>query len=209
VSDPLRLSQLAQILRAAGLLVETSGTGDPAVLGVCHDSRVTRPGDLFVAWKGVHTDAHAFVPDAVAAGAVAVVVEVAVSGAPVPQLVVSDGRTGGALVANAVLGDPSRDLFLVAVTGTNGKTTTTFLTRHLLTPHGPAAALGTLGLVGPDGVARPGTEGLTTPGPVQLTSWIRDLADEGVRSLALEASSHALAQRRLDALRRHGIRHRS
>ncbi len=201
MSDPLRLSQLAQILGAADLLVETFGTDDPVVLGVCQDSRAIRQGDLFVAWKGVHTDAHAFVPDAVAAGAVAVVVEVAVAGASIPQLVVSDGRTGGALVANAVLGDPSRDLFLVAVTGTNGKTTTALLTRHLLTPHGSAAAIGTLGLVGPEGAARSGTDGLTTPGPVQLASWIRDLADEGVRSLALEASSHALAQRRLDALR--------
>ena len=201
MSDPLRLSQLAQLLRAADLLVDTWGTGDPVVLGVCQDSRATQRGDIFVAWKGVTTDAHAFVADAAATGAVAVVVEAAVSGTPIPQLVVTDGRAAGALVANAVLGDPSRDLFLVAVTGTNGKTTTALLTRHLLTPHGPAAAMGTLGLVGPDGAARPGTEGLTTPGPVQLASWIRDLADEGVRSLALEASSHALAQRRLEALR--------
>ena len=201
MSDSLRLSQLAQLLRAADLLVEVWGTGDPVVLGVCQDSRVTQRGDIFVAWKGVTTDAHAFVADAAATGAVAVVVEAAVSGTPIPQLVVTDGRAAGALVANAVFGDPSRGLFLVAVTGTNGKTTTALLTRHLLTPHGPAAAMGTLGLVGPDGAARPGTEGLTTPGPVQLASWIRDLADEGVRSLALEASSHALAQRRLEALR--------
>ena len=201
MSDPLRLSQLAQLLRAADLLVEIWGTGDPVVLGVCQDSRATQRGDIFLAWKGVTTDAHVFVADAAATGAVAVVVEAAVSATPIPQLVVTDGRAAGALVANAVLGDPSRDLFLVAVTGTNGKTTTALLTRHLLTPHGPAAAMGTLGVVGPDGAARPGTEGLTTPGPVQLASWIRDLADEGVRSLALEASSHALAQRRLEALR--------
>ena len=201
MSDPFRLSQLAQILRAADLLVETWGTGDPVVRGVCQDSRATQPGDIFVAWKGVNADAHAFVADAAAGGAVAVVVEVAVSGTSIPQLVVRDGRAAGALVANAVLGDPSRDLSMVAVTGTNGKTTTALLIRHLLTPHGPVAAMGTLGLVGPDGVARPGTEGLTTPGPVQLATWIRDLVDEGVRSLALEASSHALTQRRLEALR--------
>ena len=201
MSDPLRLSQLARLLRAADLLVETWGTGDPVVPSVCQDSRTIQPGDLFLAWKGVQTDAHAFVADAAGAGAAAAVVEVAVPEAPIPQLVVRDGREAGALVANAVLGDPSRDLFLVAVTGTNGKTTTALLTRHLLTSHGPAAAMGTLGLVGPDGAARPGTESLTTPGPVQLAKWIRDLADEGVRSLVLEASSHALAQRRLEALR--------
>ena len=198
---PLRLSELAELLRAADLLVETCGASDPTITGVCQDSRVARPGDLFVAWKGVQTDAHEFVAAAAAAGAIAAVVEAAVSSAPIPQLVVRDGRLAGALAANAVLGDPSSDLFLVAVTGTNGKTTTALLTRHLLARLGPAAALGTLGLVGPDGAARLGTEGLTTPGPVQLVSWLRDLADEGVRSLTLEASSHALAQRRLDALR--------
>ena len=114
---------------------------------------------------------------------------------------VRDGRLAAALAANVVLGDPSRGLFLVAVTGTNGKTTTALLTRHLLTRLGPAAALGTLGLVGPDGTARAQTDGLTTPGPVQLAGWLRELADEGVRSFTVEASSHALAQRRLDALR--------
>ena len=201
MSDSLRLSQLAQRLRAADLLVETWGRGDPVVLGVCQDSRLIRSGDVFLAWKGVDTDAHEFVADAAAAGAAAVVVEVAVPGTPIPQLVVNDGRAAGALVASAVLGDPARDLLVVAVTGTNGKTTTALLTRHLLTPLGPAAAMGTLGLVGPDGVARPGTEGLTTPGPVQVASWIRELADEGVRSLSLEASSHSLAQRRLEGLR--------
>jgi UDP-N-acetylmuramoyl-L-alanyl-D-glutamate--2,6-diaminopimelate ligase len=87
------------------------------------------------------------------------------------------------------------------VTGTNGKTTTTLILRHVLLELGPAATVGTLGLVEPDGSVRPGTEGLTTPGPVQLATWLRSLVDGGVRSLTMEASSHALAQRRLDALR--------
>jgi UDP-N-acetylmuramoyl-L-alanyl-D-glutamate--2,6-diaminopimelate ligase len=171
------------------------------VRGVAQDSRAVSPGDLFLAWRGVESDAHAFVPAAVAAGAVAVVVEQPVADVPVPQLVVRDGRLGAALAANRVLGDPSAELFLVAITGTNGKTTTALLTRHLLAGVGPASALGTLGLTGPDGEVRPGTEGLTSPGPVQLARWLRGLADEGVRSVTMEASSHALAQRRLDALR--------
>jgi UDP-N-acetylmuramoyl-L-alanyl-D-glutamate--2,6-diaminopimelate ligase len=90
---------------------------------------------------------------------------------------------------------------VVAVTGTNGKTTTTLILRHVLLHLGPAATLGTLGLVGPDGAVRPRTEGLTTPGPVQLLRWLRDLADEGVKSVTMEASSHALDQHRLDAMR--------
>ncbi len=201
MTESVRLSDLARLLRAADLLVETRGTGDPTIVGVCQDSRKVGAGDVFLAWKGVTADAHGFVAAAASAGAVAAVVETHVPGAPIPQLVVRDGRLAGALVANAVLGDPSRALYLVAITGTNGKTTTALLTRHLLTRLGPSAAVGTLGLVGPDGAVRPGTEGLTTPGPVQLAGWMRDLADEGVRSVAMEASSHALAQRRLDALR--------
>ena len=201
MTSPTRLSELAGILRAADLLTEVRGAGDPAVLGVTQDSRSVRPGDLFLAWTGVQADAHAFVGAAAAAGAVAAVVERPVPEAEIPQLIVSSGRLAAALAANAVLGDPSRALFLVAITGTNGKTTTAQLTRHLLNRKGPAAALGTLGLLGPDGATRPGTGGLTTPGPVQLVRWLRELADEGVTSVAMEASSHALAQRRLDALR--------
>jgi UDP-N-acetylmuramoyl-L-alanyl-D-glutamate--2,6-diaminopimelate ligase len=197
----LRLSEVAAVLRSAGLLVDSRGTGDPTVRGVAQDSRAVSTGDLFLAWRGVEADAHAFVGAAVAAGAVAAVVEQPVPDVSVPQLVVRDGRLGAALAANRVLGDPSAELFLVAITGTNGKTTTALLTRHLLAGAGPASALGTLGLTGPDGEVRPGTEGLTTPGPVQLARWLRGLADEGVDSVALEASSHALAQHRLDALR--------
>lgn len=197
----MRLSELAGILRAADLLVEVRGAGDPSVLGVAQDSRAVQPGELFLAWRGAQADAHAFVPAAAVAGACAAIVERPVPEASIPQLVVRDGRLAGALAANALLGDPGSELFLVAVTGTNGKTTTALLTRHLLSRRGPAAALGTLGLVGPEGKVRPGSEGLTTPGPVQLARWLRALADEGVRSVAMEASSHALAQRRLDALR--------
>ena len=201
MTHSVRLSELVDLLRAADLLVEVQGAQDPAVLGVCQDSRSARPGDLFLAWQGTHSDGHAFVAAAAAAGAVAALVERVVPEAGVPQLVVGDGRLAAALAANAVLGDPARELFLVAVTGTNGKTTTALLTRHLLSREGPAIALGTLGLVGPGGRVRPGTEGLTTPGPVQIAQWLRVLADEGVRSVTMEASSHALAQRRLDALR--------
>jgi UDP-N-acetylmuramoyl-L-alanyl-D-glutamate--2,6-diaminopimelate ligase len=197
----VRFSELAAILRAADLLAEVQGSGDPAVLGVSQDSRAVRAGDLFLAWRGTQADAHAYVASAARAGAVAAVVERPVPDASIPQLVVRDGRVAGALMANAVLGDPGRELFLVAVTGTNGKTTTALLARHLLTHRAPAAALGTLGLVGSDGRVRPGTEGLTTPGPVQVVQWLRALADEGVASVAMEASSHALAQHRLDALR--------
>ncbi|MEQ9401188.1 MAG: UDP-N-acetylmuramoyl-L-alanyl-D-glutamate--2,6-diaminopimelate ligase [Longimicrobiales bacterium] len=194
------LDTVGDVLRSAGLLTDAHGPGDVVVRGVSQDSRAVRSGDLFLAWKGTAVDAHDHVADAVRAGAAAVVVERPMEALGVPQLVVSDGRRAGALAADTVMGSPWQRLFTVGVTGTNGKTTTALLTRHLLAANGPAAAMGTLGVVDAHG-PRPGTEGLTTPGPVQLAVWLWELAEGGVKAVVMEASSHALAQHRLDAIR--------
>jgi len=209
---PLSLLALRGLLQEAGLLLETrgfsgggegvsGGAEDLQLSGVSQDSRTVASGELFLAWAGVETDAHVFVPDAVSRGARAVLVERPLEGVQVPQLVVSDARRAAALVADVAEGSPWRELALVGITGTNGKTTSTLLARHLLSLVAPAAALGTLGLLGPDGGVRKGTEGLTTPGPVQLSNWLRMLLGEGVRTVVMEASSHALEQRRLDGVR--------
>jgi len=193
------LGAVGRVLRSAGLLEAERGPEDVAVRGVSQDSRAVRPGDLFLAWKGSASDAHDFVGEAAAAGAVAVVVEHPVD-ADLPQLVVSDGRRAAALAAHHVMGAPSERMTVVGVTGTNGKTTSSLLARHLLATDGPAAAVGTLGVVDDSGV-RPGTEGLTTPGPVQVAVWLWELANDGMRAVVMEASSHALEQRRLDGVR--------
>ena len=198
---PTSLASVAKVLRTAGLVDELHGQEDVAVSGVTQDSRAAKTGDLFLAWCGSEWDAHDFVASAARAGAVAAVVERLVPEAEIPQLRVSDGRRAAALAADTVLGSPWKDLFTVGITGTNGKTTTALITRHLLGRIGPAAAVGTLGLVEADGAVRPGTEGLTTPGPVQLTEWLGGLAEEGVDSVTVEASSHALEQKRLDGTR--------
>jgi UDP-N-acetylmuramoyl-L-alanyl-D-glutamate--2,6-diaminopimelate ligase len=196
------ISELAQVLRDARLLDGVSGPEDTLVTGVSHDSRTIEPGDVFLAWKGYETDGHAYLEPARRAGAVAAVVERPLPEVDLPQLVVRDGRHAAALVADHLFGRPGSGLPLVGITGTNGKTTTALLLRSLLARRfGGAAALGTLGVVGPDGRVRPGTGGLTTPGPVELARWLAELRDEGVGALTLEASSHALAQHRLDALR--------
>jgi len=192
------LADVGNVLRSADLLLELRGAGDVAVRGVTQDSRNVRTGDLFLAWKGTGVDAHDFVGSAALQGAVGAIVERPVEDA-VPQLVVSNGRRAAALAADAVLGSPSREMVSVGITGTNGKTTTALLARHLLAARMRTAVVGTLGVVDADGV-RPGTEGLTTPGPVQIAVCLRDLADGGTEAVVLEASSHALEQYRLDGV---------
>lgn len=201
--DELRvaISAVASLLRSAGLVEEVRGPEDVAIRGVSQDSRSVAPGDLFLTWKGAELDGHDFVAEAARAGAVAAVVERALPDVDVAQIVVSDGRLAAALAADAVFGSPWKTLFTAAVTGTNGKTTTALITRHLLSAIGAAAAIGTLGLIEADGSVRSGTEGLTTPGPARVSAWLRELKDGGVASATLEASSHALKQRRLDGLR--------
>ncbi|MFC1661502.1 UDP-N-acetylmuramoyl-L-alanyl-D-glutamate--2,6-diaminopimelate ligase [Gemmatimonadota bacterium] len=200
-SPLLPLRAVADRLQEEGLLLGAIGLEDPLISGVTQDSREVNPGDLFLCWRGVEHDAHHFLSDAAEAGAVAAVVERLRPDVDIPQLQVDNGRRGAAVAADVVFGSPWRNLFLAGVTGTNGKTTTCVLARHLLGERGPARAIGTLGLVDDDGTVLPGTEGLTTPGPVQTTEWLRSMGDQGVRGAVLEASSHALAQYRLDGLR--------
>jgi len=197
----LPLRTVAERLRDLDLLLVTDGPQDLILTGVSQDSRDVSPGDLFLAWKGVDHDAHDYVTPAVEAGAVAAVVEHLLPDLPASQLQVTNGRLAGAIAADTMMGSPWADLFLAGVTGTNGKTTVTFIAQHLLAGKGPARAIGTLGMVEESGDVRSGTEGLTTPGPVQISGWLREMADQGVRHVALEASSHALAQYRLDGTR--------
>jgi UDP-N-acetylmuramoyl-L-alanyl-D-glutamate--2,6-diaminopimelate ligase len=115
---------------------------------------------------------------------------------------VREGRRVAALLAATSYGRPADSLRLVGVTGTNGKTTTVHLLRALLAATGTrCASVGTLGvLVGRDGTPVPGGQGLTTPGPVEMQRLLRALVDDGVRVVALEVSSHALDQSRVEGI---------
>lgn len=197
---PVTLSALADRLATAGLLLEQVGADVP-VAGIADDSRAVAGGDLFCAWSGTAVDGHRFTADAAARGAAAVLVERPLDDIDLPQLVVRNGRRGAAVAASLLFGDPQDQLRLVGVTGTNGKTTSVWVLRHLLSRHAPTASLGTLGAIGADGNVLPGSEALTTPGPVQLARTLRTLVDSGVRTLAMEVSSHALDQGRVHSLR--------
>jgi UDP-N-acetylmuramoyl-L-alanyl-D-glutamate--2,6-diaminopimelate ligase len=192
---------LIEALERAGELVADAPRLPDRVRGVADDSRAVGPGGLFVAVRGTAIDGHDFAADAVARGATVLVAEDSLQ-VSVPVVRVRDGRRAAALLAAAFYDRPADDLRLVGVTGTNGKTTTVHLIRALLAQCGvPSASVGTLGvLMGRDGVPVPGGHGLTTPGPVELQRLLRVLADAGVRVAALEVSSHALDQSRVEGV---------
>lgn len=196
----MTLAALAERLDAEGLLLGRP-TVSATVTGITDDSRHVQVGDLFCAWSGTATDGHDYVAAAAESGAAAALVERRVRSVDLPQVQVRNGRRAAAIAASALFGDPQRDLTLVGVTGTNGKTTTVWVLRHMLSQRGPAASLGTLGVLLEDGSTLPGSESLTTPGPVQLARTLRLLVDRGVRSVAMEVSSHALDQGRVHTLR--------
>lgn len=182
-----------------GLLV--SASGDAADIGgITDDSRAVRPGDLYCAWRGTTRDSHDFVPGAVGSGAAAVLVERSIDGIGVPQVLVTDGRRGAAIAADVVFGKPAEQLVVAGVTGTNGKTTTAWIMRHLLNARYSAALIGTLGIFLPDGNPLQ-AESLTTPGPVELARVLSQLVQRGVNAISMEVSSHALDQGRVHALR--------
>jgi UDP-N-acetylmuramoyl-L-alanyl-D-glutamate--2,6-diaminopimelate ligase len=187
-------------LARAGVLREVRGEVPAELSGITDDSRQVSAGSLFVAVRGTARDGHDFLAS-IADRAGAAMVEDA-SRTQLPAFVVTDARRAAPVAAAAAYGEPGSDLRLVGVTGTNGKTTTVGMLRHLLDgPNGRSASIGTLGvLVGSEGTPQPGGAGLTTPGPIELQRVLRALVDAGVRTVAMEVSSHSLDQRRVDGL---------
>jgi UDP-N-acetylmuramoyl-L-alanyl-D-glutamate--2,6-diaminopimelate ligase len=195
------VKEIKAALADRGLLVSASNDLPDQAAGISDDSRKVSRGDLFIAVRGWNSDGHDFLDGAREKGAIAAIVEDP-SRTTLPSLVVREGRRAAALASATAYGDPARSLRILGVTGTNGKTTTTSIMRHLFDDgDGSSASIGTLGvLVGSEGEVLPGGSGLTTPGPVELQRVLRALADRGVRTIAMEVSSHSLDQRRIDGL---------
>ena len=196
----MQADALRSRLEHAGLLVRWPADAPAVIPSVTTDSRRVERDALFLAYKGSASDAHAYVGAAARAGAAFALVEHEVPDAAIPQAVVRDGRRGAAVAAAAFFGNPGDALVLLAATGTNGKTTTVHLLRHLFGDRAPAGSIGTLGAIDGKGELVPTPGALTTPGPVELQRALALLKLDGVQTVAMEVSSHSLDQDRIAGL---------
>jgi UDP-N-acetylmuramoyl-L-alanyl-D-glutamate--2,6-diaminopimelate ligase len=193
----MRLEQLAGALVGRGAAELRDGAGFVEIDSLAYDSRAVAPGSLFFCVTGFRADGHDFAAGAVAAGAAALVVERPLQ-LGVPELLVASARAAMAPIAARFYGDPARELDVVGVTGTNGKTTTSYLLHALM--EGAGRQCGLLGTVksviggAERAVAR------TTPEAIDLQADLRAMLDGGDRACAIEVSSHALELGRADAI---------
>ncbi|MEJ5359458.1 MAG: UDP-N-acetylmuramoyl-L-alanyl-D-glutamate--2,6-diaminopimelate ligase [Desulfobacterales bacterium] len=190
----MRLSPL--IARLAPLAVSGLSGEGPEIGSLHCRAQETLPGGLFVAVRGTATDGHRFIPEALARGAAAVVAEEALS-LPVPLVRVADARRALAELAAAFYGDPARELTLVAVTGTNGKTTTSYLLESIL--RGAGCEVGVIGTVNIRWTGKILESPVTTPESLDLQRTLRLMREDGVTHVVLEASSHAIELARIHA----------
>jgi len=196
---PLSWDALLARLRRDDLVVSAPAEG-PDWSGVADDSRAVAAGSVFCAVRGSEADGHSYLADAMARGAVAAVVERPVQ-LELPAITVRDSRAAARRLAELWYGEPAAHMELCGVTGTNGKTTTVALIRHLLNEAGTCGSIGTLGAVDGAGAAVPSSAGqLTTPGTVDLQATLAAMARRSVSRVVMEASSHSLDQGRLDGL---------
>jgi UDP-N-acetylmuramoyl-L-alanyl-D-glutamate--2,6-diaminopimelate ligase len=190
--------ELTTLLRA---LPAARSSGDLAqcVTAIEIDSRAVSPGALFVALEGSHTDGHRYVAQAIAAGAVAVVVEGdarLTTSEQAPVIRVPDSKRALSVLSAAFYGDPSGSMDVIGITGTNGKTTTTRMVAAIL--NNAAIPCGVIGTVGAEFASQRWQLRNTTPLPPELHALLAIMRDEGARAVAVEVSSHALALERVD-----------
>lgn len=180
--------------------MEIKGPLDVPLRDISYDSRRVQENSLFVALKGMRADGHDFAAEALRRGASALVLEREVKGLDIPPSValirVRDSRLALALISGSFFGHPSREIKVIGVTGTNGKTTTTYLLEAILQEAGRAA-----GLIGTIAYRLSGREleaERTTPEPPDLQRMLRQMVEGGADYCVLEVSSHALSLRRVD-----------
>lgn len=168
---------------------------DTEITGISYDSRKTLPGDLFVAVKGFETDGHKYIPIAMGKGAAAVLCQ-DIPGDGVPYLCTDDCRRGLAYASREFFGNPASEMTMIGITGTSGKTTSSYLIKHMLEDKLGAK----VGLIGTNGNMIGDLaihSEYTTPESYELHSLFRRMADEGCTHVVMEVSSHSLALERV------------
>lgn len=189
--------QLARLLEGVELLADHAA-GDVTISGICYDTREIEPGNLFVALPGYKTDGHRYIHEAMEKGAAAVVCQQPPEGEG-PWLVVPDARVALAALSANWFGHPAQELCVVGVTGTNGKTTTTYLMKSVL----EQVVKAKVGLIGTN-QNMIGDEALpahrTTPESYEVQKLLREMADAGCSHAVMEVSSHALVLHRVDEI---------
>jgi UDP-N-acetylmuramoyl-L-alanyl-D-glutamate--2,6-diaminopimelate ligase len=188
--ERMQLSDLVKGLKGAVI----HGSLEREVTNLCYDSRRAGPGSLFIAVPGGVVDGHNFIQQAVERGAVAVVAEKPGLSTRVTTVVVKNSREALAQLASRFFGDPSQKLRMIGITGTNGKTTTAFLVKHLLERAGQSTGL--IGTVQYEIGERRLPAQRTTPESLDLQDLLRQCVDSGSRNVVMEVSSHALSQGR-------------
>ncbi len=189
--------RLSELIKSIPDPLRISCDTETDITGLCYDSRMVKPGGLFFALKGVAFDGHRFIDAAIKSGAAAIVLEDLSYAAPgTPFIQVGDARLAMSMMAAAYYGNPTNGIPLIGITGTNGKTTTTYLVEAILKAvEMPPAVLGTIHYrFGDTLFAAPHT----TPESVELQKTLRGLVDLGAKSVVMEVSSHALDQHRVD-----------
>jgi len=190
---------LSEIPEPASINVNDASIGDTTVTAVTYDSRQAGPGAVFVALRGVNADGASFARDALNRGAVAVVSEAGPpKGVTRPWIQVPDARLSLASLAATLYRHPSEELTLVGITGTNGKTTTSYLLAAIFEAAG--VRCGRIGTVGYRIGQREVEAARTTPEAPDLQRMLRDMVDDGCGACVMEVSSHALTLRRADRL---------
>ncbi|CAM4332919.1 UDP-N-acetylmuramoyl-L-alanyl-D-glutamate--2,6-diaminopimelate ligase [Paenibacillus macerans] len=187
----MQLKELATYLIAS----QIRGDGELACEGIAIDSRKVQPGDLFICLPGHTVDGHDFAPQAADKGAAALVVERWLDDCPLPQLKVKDSRLAMAVLGNVFFGFPSRRLKVIGVTGTNGKTTTTYLIERILEDQGRSTGL--IGTIQRKFAGRTYPMSGTTPESLELQQYLHEMAEGGAAYCVMEVSSHALDQGRV------------
>ena len=186
--------------RRDGRAIGSNALADLAIHGVTNDSRVVQRGSLFVAIEGQHVDGHDFVASAAQHGAAAALVERPLPEVALPQLVVASTPAALASAAAWWYGDPSHELGVIGITGTDGKTTTSFLAVAALEAAGIRTGLISTAMTRIGGIAEPNEAHATTPEAPALQSALRAMALVGDRAAIVETTSHGLALHRVDAV---------